>query len=35
MAPPAPIQAAGNTPPARGGGLDSWLLDNLFGRSRN
>ena len=35
MAPPAPIQAAGNTPPARGGSLDSWLLDNLFGRSRN
>jgi len=35
MAPPASILAAGNTPPARGGSLDSWLLDNLFGRSRN
>jgi penicillin-binding protein 1A len=35
MAPPAPIRAAGNTPSARGGSLDSWLLDNLFGRSRN
>jgi penicillin-binding protein 1A len=35
MAPPAPIQSARNTPSARGGGLDSWLLDNLFGRSRN
>ena len=35
MAPPAPIRAAGNTPSARGGGLDGWLLDNLFGRSRN
>ena len=35
MAPPAPIRAAGNTPSARGGSLDGWLLDNLFGRSRN
>ena len=35
MAPPAPIRAAGNTPSARGGTLDGWLLDNLFGRSRN
>jgi len=34
MAPPAPIQSAGNTP-SRRGGLDGWLLDNLFGRSRN
>jgi penicillin-binding protein 1A len=33
--PPAPIQAAGNSPSARGAGLDDWLLDNLFGRSRN
>ena len=35
MAPPAPIRAAGNTPSARGASLDGWLLDNLFGRSRN
>ena len=35
MAPPAPIQSAGNTPSARGGSLDGWLLDNLFGRNRN
>jgi penicillin-binding protein 1A len=34
-APPAPIQSAGNTPSARGASLDGWLLDNLFGRSRN
>jgi len=34
-APPAPIQAAGNTPTARGASIDGWLLDNLFGRSRN
>lgn len=33
--PPAPIQAAGNMPSARGASLDGWLLDNLFGRSRN
>ena len=33
--PPAPIQAAGNTPSARGASLDDWLLDNLFGRGRN
>jgi penicillin-binding protein 1A len=33
--PPAPIQAAGNSPSARGAGLDDWLLDNLFGRGRN
>ena len=33
--PPAPIQSAGNTPPPRSRGLDDWLLDNLFGRSRN
>jgi penicillin-binding protein 1A len=37
--PPAPIQSAGNTPSAasstRGASLDGWLLDNLFGRSRN
>ena len=33
--PPAPIQSAGNTPNARGASLDGWLLDNLFGRSRN
>jgi len=30
--PPAPIQAAGNTPNARGASLDNWLLDNLFSR---
>ncbi len=35
MAPPAPIQAAGNPPSARGASLDGWLLDNLFGRGRN
>ena len=35
MAPPAPIQSAGNAPPARSGSLDGWLLDNLFGRGRN
>ncbi len=35
MAPPAPIQPAGNAPPARSGSLDGWLLDNLFGRGRN
>jgi penicillin-binding protein 1A len=35
MTPPAPIQSARNTPSARGGSLDGWLLDNLFGRSRN
>jgi penicillin-binding protein 1A len=34
-APPAPIQSAGNTPNARSDSLDGWLLDNLFGRSRN
>jgi len=34
MTPPAPIQSARNAPPARSG-LDGWLLDNLFGRSRN
>jgi penicillin-binding protein 1A len=33
--PPAPIQSARNTPNGRSSGLDSWLLDNLFGRSRN
>jgi penicillin-binding protein 1A len=33
--PPSPIQAAGNTPSTRGASLDNWLLDNLFGRSRN
>jgi hypothetical protein len=33
--PPAPIQAAGNTPSARGASLDSWSLENLFGRRRN
>ncbi|HSP49661.1 MAG TPA: PBP1A family penicillin-binding protein [Pseudolabrys sp.] len=33
--PPSPIQAAGNTPSTRGASLDGWLLDNLFGRSRN
>ncbi len=33
--PPAPIRAAGNTPSARGTSLDGWLLDNLFGRTRN
>jgi len=33
--PPAPIQSAGNTPNARGASLDGWLLDNLFGRSKN
>ena len=32
---PVPIQAAGNTPSTRGASLDGWLLDNLFGRSRN
>ncbi len=32
---PVPIQAAGNTPSARGASLNGWLLDNLFGRSRN
>jgi penicillin-binding protein 1A len=30
--PPAPIQASNTTPTSRGGGLDDWLLDNLFGR---
>jgi penicillin-binding protein 1A len=30
--PPAPIQAAGNTPNTRGASLDTWLLDNLFSR---
>jgi penicillin-binding protein 1A len=35
MAPPAPVRAAGNTPSTRGGSLDGWLLNNLFGRSRN
>jgi penicillin-binding protein 1A len=30
--PPAPIQATGNTPNARGASLDGWLLDNLFSR---
>jgi len=34
MAPPAPIESARNAPPVRSG-LDGWLLDNLFGRSRN
>jgi penicillin-binding protein 1A len=33
--PPAPIQSARNTPNGRSSGLDSWLLDNLFGRNRN
>jgi len=33
--PPSPIQAADNTPNARGTSLDGWLLDHLFGRSRN
>jgi penicillin-binding protein 1A len=31
--PPASIQTSSNVPPARGGGgMDGWLLDNLFGR---
>ena len=34
MRPPAPIQSANNAPRASRG-LDGWLLDNLFGRSRN
>jgi hypothetical protein len=29
--PPAPIRSAGNAPAARGG-LDGWMLNNLFGR---
>jgi penicillin-binding protein 1A len=33
--PPAPIQSAGNTPAPRGASLDGWLIDNLFGRSKN
>jgi penicillin-binding protein 1A len=35
LRPPAPIQSANNAPPTRSRGLDGWLLDNLFGRSRN
>jgi penicillin-binding protein 1A len=35
LRPPAPIQSANNAPPTRSRGLDDWLLDNLFGRSRN
>jgi penicillin-binding protein 1A len=35
MAPPAPIQSAGNTTTGRGASLDGWLLDNLLGRGRN
>jgi penicillin-binding protein 1A len=35
LRPPAPIQSANNAPPPRSRGLDDWLLDNLFGRSRN
>ena len=30
--PPAPVQAAGNTPSVHGASLDGWLLDNLFSR---
>jgi hypothetical protein len=31
--PPGAIQTSSNVPAARsGGGMDSWLLDNLFGR---
>jgi len=33
--PLSPFQAASNTPNARGASLDGWLLDHLFGRSRN
>jgi penicillin-binding protein 1A len=33
--PPAPIHSAGNTPAQRGASLDSWLINTLFGRSRN
>ncbi|HTT48684.1 MAG TPA: penicillin-binding protein 1A [Pseudolabrys sp.] len=35
LAPTAPIQSANNAPPPRSRGLDGWLIDNLFGRSRN
>jgi len=30
--PPAPIRTTSNQPAPRGGGMDGWLLDNLFGR---
>jgi len=30
--PPAPIQASNSAPAPRGGGMDGWLIDNLFGR---
>ena len=30
--PPAPIRTTSNQPAQRGGGMDGWLLDNLFGR---
>ncbi len=36
LAPPAPIQSASKRRlRADGAGLDGWLLNNLFGRSRN
>ena len=30
--PPAPIRTTSNQPAPRGGSMDGWLLDNLFGR---
>jgi penicillin-binding protein 1A len=32
LRPPAAIDASSSTPVTRGGRMDTWLLDNLFGR---